>query len=124
MVKTLSLYQVASAEDIPILLDIPENSSMCIQTEARGCYIGMDHDTLNDEASCRIHLAHELGHCETGAFYKLWAACDLRQNHENLANKRAISAIQPPPVRNSGPNMGKCKPEETENLYAGRSCAR
>jgi len=96
MVETVELYQAAQDDNIPIiLLDIPENGSMCIQTEARHCYIGMDYGILEDEASRRVHLAHELGHCKTGAFYNRWAARDLRQKHEHRADKWAIERTIP-----------------------------
>lgn len=93
--QTQELYQIAKDSDIPIiLLDIPENGSMCLQTEKR-CYIGMDYGVLPDEANRRVHLGHELGHCETGAFYNRWAARDVRQKHENRADKWAIKKLVP-----------------------------
>lgn len=96
MVETVELYQAAQDDNIPIiLLDIPENGSMCIQTEERHCYIGMDYGILEDESSRRVHLAHELGHCKTGAFYNRWAARDLRQKHEHRADKWAIERTIP-----------------------------
>lgn len=94
--ETVELYQEARDSDIPIiLLDIPKTGSMCIQSESGRCYIGMDYGILPDEADRRVHLAHELGHCKTGAFYNRWAACDVRQKHENRANKWAIHRMIP-----------------------------
>lgn len=91
--QTQELYQIAEDDRIPIfVLPIPESGSMCIQTE-RGCYIGLDDDVLESEASQRVHLAHELGHCITGAFYNRWAARDLRQKHEDRANRWAIQRL-------------------------------
>ena len=84
------LYHGADEDGIPILfLKIPENGSMCIQTE-NNCYIGMDYGLLKNEADKLVHLAHELGHCKTGAFYNRWAARDIRQKHEHKADKWAI----------------------------------
>ena len=48
--------------------------------------------TLAQEAVC---LAHELGHCETGSFYNRFAALDVRQQHENRADKWAIRRLVP-----------------------------
>ena len=94
--ETVELYQEARDSDIPIIvLDIPKTGSMCIQAESGRCYIGMDYGILPNEADRRVHLAHELGHCKTGAFYNRWAACDVRQKHENRANKWAIEKIIP-----------------------------
>lgn len=93
--ETYELYQEANTRDIPIIiLDIPENGSMCIQTESR-CYIGMDYDVVEEETDRRVHLAHELGHCCTGSFYNRWAARDLRQKHEHRADKWAIEKMVP-----------------------------
>ena len=93
--ETAKLFQEAQDSDIPIMyLSIPENGSMCLQTDRR-CYIGMDYSVLKDEAIKRVHLAHELGHCKTGAFYNRWAACDVRQKHEHRADKWAIEEMIP-----------------------------
>ena len=51
--ETAKLFQEAQDSDIPIMyLSIPENGSMCVQTDRR-CYIGMDYGILTDEASKR-----------------------------------------------------------------------
>lgn len=93
--ETAKLLQEAQDSDIPIMyLSIPQNGSMCVQTDKK-CYIGMDYGVLGDEATRRVHLAHELGHCKTGAFYNRWAARDVRQKHENRADKWAIEEMIP-----------------------------
>lgn len=94
--KTYELYQEASDDNIPILLlDIPENGSMCIQADGGQCFIGMDSSMIEDDADYRVHLAHELGHCKTGAFYNRWAVRDVRQKHEHRADKWAIQKVIP-----------------------------
>ena len=94
--KTTDLYQEAKDADIPILiLDIPKTGSMCMQSESGRCYIGMDYGVLPEESVRRVHLAHELGHCKTGAFYNRWAARDVRKKHENRADKWAVKKLIP-----------------------------
>ena len=94
--KTTDLYQEAKDTDIPILiLDIPKTGSMCMQSESERCYIGMDYGVLPEESVRRVHLAHELGHCKTGAFYNRWAARDVRKKHENRADKWAVNKLIP-----------------------------
>lgn len=94
--KTTDLYQEAKDTDIPILiLDIPKTGSMCMQSESGRCYIGMDYGVLPEESVRRVHLAHELGHCKTGAFYNRWAARDVRKKHENRADKWAVNKLIP-----------------------------
>lgn len=94
--ETVDLFREAQDSNIPIIyLNIPENGSMCIQSESSRCYIGMDYGVLRNEADKRVHLAHELGHCKTGAFYNRWAARDVRQKHEHRADKWAIENMIP-----------------------------
>ena len=94
--KTTDLYQEAKDTDIPILiLDIPKTGSMCMQSESGRCYIGMDYGVLPEESVRRVHLAHELGHCKTGAFYNRWAARDVRKKHENRADKWVVNKLMP-----------------------------
>lgn len=93
MLDSTALYQIAEDSKIPILtLALPQTSSMCIQTKENQCYIGMDYAAAKDETSCKIHLAHELGHCMTGAFYNRYTPLDIRQKHENRADKWAVLA--------------------------------
>lgn len=93
---TVELYNEAQKSNIPIiLLEIPKTGSMCIQAESGRCYIGMDYGILPDETARRVHLAHELGHCKTGAFYNRWATQDIRQKHEHRADKWAIEKVIP-----------------------------
>ena len=42
-----------------------------------------------------MKLAHELGHCETGAFYNEYSKFDIRAKHERRANKWAIKKLIP-----------------------------
>ena len=49
-------------------------------------------ETVEKETVC---LAHELGHCSTGSFYNRFAALDVRQKHENRADKWAIKKLIP-----------------------------
>ena len=57
------------------------------------CFIGMDKSVSDGSDRERLHLAHELGHCCTGAFYNRNATVDCRQKHENTADKWAIQHL-------------------------------
>ena len=59
------------------------------------CYIGINPFMLQSEAEEKVKLAHELGHCETGAFYNRYALCDIREKHERKADKWAIKKLIP-----------------------------
>lgn len=96
MKSILSLYQYAEKQNIEILsFPLPETSSMSIMADSGACYIGIDDSKQNGEAAERVHLAHELGHCVTGSFYNRHSCADLRQRHENKADKWAIRNLIP-----------------------------
>ena len=97
MKSTLSLYRCAEKYNIEVLsFPLPETHSMSIETEAGTHYIGMDYRSFDTQADERVHLSHELGHCVTGAFYNRYAKMDIRQKHENRADKWAIRKLIPP----------------------------
>ena len=60
-----------------------------------GYAIALDPWKLGSLAQETVCLAHELGHCETGSFYNRFAALDVRQQHENRADKWAIRRLVP-----------------------------
>jgi len=59
------------------------------------CYIGMDPFRIETTAQERVHLAHELGHCETGAFYNVYSSLDVREKQETRANVWAVTHLVP-----------------------------
>ena len=75
---------------------LPKTGSMSLLTEDGECFIGLDSSIPASLADRTVHLAHELGHCVTGSFYNRWAACDLRQKHENRADRWAIRRLVDP----------------------------
>lgn len=91
----LALY--AYAEDRGIDIDwIPMQRATSLSVPLEDSYaIALDPwkmETVAQEAVC---LAHELGHCETGSFYNQYAKLDVRQRHENRADKWAICHLVP-----------------------------
>ena len=58
--------------------------------DAGKCYIGIDESVMDGDALERVHMGHELRHCVTGSFYNRYTPYDLRQRHENRADKWAI----------------------------------
>lgn len=96
MKDSISLFRIAEEKDIPVIpFQLPETGSLCVQTETGNCFIGIDENLLETESDKKIHLGHELGHCVTGSFYNRYATCDIRQKHENRANRWAIEKIIP-----------------------------
>lgn len=96
MKDSVFLYRIAEEKHISVIpFSLPENGSLCIQDENGDCTIGIDEAILETEKKKKVHLAHELGHCIRGAFYNRWAPYDLRQRHENRADKWAIKKLVP-----------------------------
>ena len=96
MIDLPALYDFAAQHSVGVYwfsLDATESLSYM---DADGtCYIAMDPWWLRTLAEEKTKLAHELGHCETGSFYNRYAKLDLRQKHENRADKWEIEQFLP-----------------------------
>ena len=96
MKSILSLYRYAEKRNIEIdTFPLPETASMSIEAERGACYIGIDYSKIENETDERVHLSHEIGHCVTGSFYNRYAKMDVRQKHDNRADKWAIRRLIP-----------------------------
>ena len=92
--KTEKLYKLMDEGEITLdYFPLPENKAMCMQLGDR-CFIALDPKFWGTAAE-RVCLAHELGHCKTGSFYNLHSPLDVRQKHENRADKWAINLLIP-----------------------------
>ena len=83
------------AEDNGITVDfrhVSKNTSLSVRLQDK-CFIAMDISLLFDRVKGRENLAHELGHCETGSFYCVYAAADVRGRHEYRADKWAAHKL-------------------------------
>lgn len=89
------LYAYADEHNIPVIsFNMPKSESMSVLYDGN-CYVGIDPFTIKSEIQEKAKLAHELGHCETGAFYNEYATCDIREKHERRANIWAIKKLIP-----------------------------
>lgn len=96
MVELPELYDYAVKHGIGVYwFDLDATESLSYMDEDKRCYIAMDPWCLRTLAEEKTKLAHELGHCETGSFYNRYAKLDLRQKHENRADKWAIRQLVP-----------------------------
>ena len=96
MVELPALYDYAVKRGIGVYwFDLDATESLSYMDEDKRCYIAMDPWCLRTLAEEKTKLAHELGHCETGSFYNRYAKLDLRQKHENRADKWAIRQLVP-----------------------------
>ena len=92
--NVLDLYTYAQQQNIEVIeTSLPENGSLSLMDDAGRCYIGIDQSVMDGDALERVHMGHELGPCVTGSFYNLYSPFDLRQRHENRADKWAIKQL-------------------------------
>ena len=91
----LDLYVYAERRNIDVdWIPMRRATSLSVPLED-GYAIALDPWKLGTLAQETVCLAHELGHCETGSFYNQYAALDVRQRHENRADKWAIRRLVP-----------------------------
>ena len=96
MVLLPELYAQASSQNIPVYRHpMARCGSMSLMLSDGSCVIGMDDRVADGGTQERVHLSHELGHCCTGSFYNIYASRDLRERHENRADKWAIRRLIP-----------------------------
>ena len=96
MIPVPELYAQAAQQNIPVLrYPMARCGSMSLMMPDGACYIGMDDRVAGGGTQERVHLGHELGHCITGSFYNQYAKADLRQRHENRADKWAVRRLIP-----------------------------
>ena len=97
MIPLETLYAFAEAKSYDLYWIRSGDARICSMSVTDGihCAIMMDPSKLQAEAEQRQTLAHELGHCVTCSFYNRYAKLDLRQKHENRADKWAIEQLVP-----------------------------
>lgn len=88
--KNNDLYEFARKKQIIIeRMNLKKNKSLSVRIQNRD-FIGLDEETIENSAEERTHLAHELGHCATGAFYEVGSPLQVRGKAEYKANKWAV----------------------------------
>lgn len=90
------LYEIAKEKDITVTdTDCPECKAISLLSPSGKCYIGMDYNAIKTEQEERLCLAHDIGHCETGAFYNPYSSQNVISQQEFRANKKALDYLVP-----------------------------
>lgn len=90
------LYEIAERDNIDIYAAaLPLTKSVSFMDNDLNCYIGLDYDQIHSIAEEKRKLAHEIGHCKTGAFYNRHSKLDLISKHEYSADKWACELLLP-----------------------------
>ena len=96
MTTLLDLYEYAEDQGIDVdWFPMEQATSLSLPLPDGSCAIAINPWELGTLAQETVCLAHELGHCKTGSFYNRYAALDIRQKHENRADKWAIRQLVP-----------------------------
>lgn len=94
MTGLMDLYRIAEERGIEVdCFDLQKREALSMMDTDGDCFIAINPLKLLSAQDEREKLAHELGHCCTGSFYNQHAGCDIRQKHENRADKWAISKL-------------------------------
>ena len=90
------LYDLAERDGVTVeRFPLPENVSVSVSIDG-ACYIGIDRSKIATAAQETVHIAHELGHCETASFYNPYSPLDDRRRNERRADRWAIERLCPP----------------------------
>ena len=96
MKNITKFHQIAEEREIAIYeFPLQKQEALSLMDQDGRCYIALSPNTLRGEADKTTKLAHELGHCITGSFYNPYTPYDLRQKHENCADKWAVRQTVP-----------------------------
>lgn len=93
MTDITALHALADEHGITIdHIPCPVSKSMSLSMNGN-YYIGIDKDCSGSEELVRT--AHELGHCETGAFYNRYSKFNVISKLEYKADKWAVQELVP-----------------------------
>lgn len=89
------LYLEAEQSGITVLCgaELPLTKSVSLALPDGAMFIGIDDSVMLSRAEERVHLAHELGHCVTGAMYNIRCPIMPRQRYERIADAYAIKKL-------------------------------
>lgn len=120
MISTVDLYNFADERGYYVYwytFDDPRVESMAYMDDDKDCHIALDPFRFTSEPDERHKMAHELGHCETGSFYNRYATCDIRQKHENRANRWAYKKLIPEDELEEAIHQGYREPWELAEYF-------
>ena len=89
--KTIEdMYELALSEGVGIFdYALPLCGAVSVM-DGKDCFIGLDNSRRYSDSERKTMLAHELGHCQTGAFYNEYTPYSVRGKCERRADEWAI----------------------------------
>ncbi len=118
MIDLISLYDYAESRDVDVYwFTMGLAESLSVRNADGSCAIAIDPWHLGTVAEEKSKLGHELGHCESGSFYNEFAALDVRQKHENRANRWAYKKLVPEDELKEAVRKGYQEPWELAEYF-------
>ena len=94
--KLTKIYEYAESKKIGVYsLKTQVVESMSVMDAEGKCDIAINPEKIKSTADEIVKLAHEIGHCECGAFYNEYSPLDIRAKHERRATEWAIRELIP-----------------------------
>lgn len=94
MTALLELYRIADNNNIVVdSFELGKREAISVMDTDGSCFVAINPFKLQSAQDETMKLAHEMGHCMTGAFYNAYSNLDIRQKHENRADKWAIKQL-------------------------------
>lgn len=117
MTDLIGLYRLAEAKGVVVdCFQLGTRQSMSI-LDGKDCFIAIDPFQLVSACDEKMKLAHELGHCITGSFYNRYSELDIRQKHENRADRWAIRQLIPAEELKQAVKEGFTEPWELAEYF-------
>ncbi len=91
---TLLDLEIFAEEQGVEICDVPFRDSISMAFPEG--WIAIDAAKIETVMKLREIIAHELGHCMTGAFYNIYSKFDIRSKHEQTASRWAYRRLVPP----------------------------
>lgn len=114
--STAALYELAARRGVPVYrFDLKTVPSLSIMDEGGRCTVGLAPTLQGKEE--RLCLAHELGHCITGAFYNRSSSGAVRGKCEYKADKWAFYHLLPPAALEEAAGNGMTQPCELAEYF-------
>ncbi len=112
------LYCLAEDEQITVFnFSLGKREALSTMDYDGQCYVAIDPHKVASAADEKTKLAHEIGHCVTGAFYNVYTPHDSMQRHENRADKWAIKKLIPEDELSKAVDKGYTEIWELADLF-------
>lgn len=94
--KLDNIYEIADKNGVRVLsYPLPLCRAVSVMDGQGECTVGIDNSVRYSESEEKTMLAHELGHCVTGAFYNSYSPFSVKAKCERKADEWAILCCVP-----------------------------